>query len=302
MNKQIHSPPDTLTTLEQAIWQTVAYVDVFDYPLTITEIHRYLEGIPATMSDVTRALANGRLSPQYLAQHNGYYMLAGRESIVARRVQRENLSRHLWPAAIRYGRFIGNLPFVRMVAVTGSLAVNNVDEYADIDYLVVTENGRLWLCRAFIIAIVRLAARHHLTLCPNYLLTQRALQFPDQNLYTAHEVAQMVPLSGWETYDRLRQANPWITTFIPNAVGPPPHLSSKQPASRLVQWLGELPWRTPLGDWLEHWEMQRKIRKFQTQVHHSHETDFTADWCKGHFDAHNYRTMSAYQVRLNSHL
>ena len=300
MSRATAAPPQSLTALERAIWQTVAYFDVFDYPLTAAEVHRYLEGVTARASDIAHTLANGRFSPQHLVHANGYYMFAGREHIVAKRQRRHALAQRLWPAAIRYGRFISSLPFVRMVAVTGSLAVNNVDEHADIDYLVVTENGRLWLCRAFIIAIVRLAARQQLTLCPNYLLSERVLQFSDRNLYTAHEVAQMIPLSGLATYQQMRQANLWTAAYIPNAIGPPTHVAPAPVAPHLGQRLLELPWRTPLGDWLEQWEMQRKIHKFQAHVQHNGETDFTADWCKGHFDAHNERTMTAYQAKLSS--
>ena len=149
----------TQTNLEAAILQTVAYVDGFDYPLTAAEVHRFLIGIAATPEQVSNILENGRLIPHQLSRQDHYYMLPGREEIAAIRQQREVNARQLWPYAQQYGCAIARLPYVRMVSVTGSLAVNNAIEGADIDYLIVTENGRLWLTRAFVILIVRIAAR-----------------------------------------------------------------------------------------------------------------------------------------------
>ncbi len=285
-----------LSQLEEAILQTVSYGDIFAYPVTLLEIHRYLEGIKATEQEVADALANGRLLPHYLAQKDGFYTLAGHQEIVAVREQRRTISKTLWPAAVRYGRFIARLPFVRMVTITGSLAMNNVTEEADIDYLIVTENGRLWLTRAFIITIVRLAARQGLILCPNYILTRRALQFSDENLYTARELAQMIPLSGINIYWQMRQSNTWADKRLPNATTyPKTNVPISQPS--WFQKLLELPFRTPLGNWLESWEMNRKVNKFQQQLNNN-ETSFCPDWCKGHFDGHQENTLFAYESRL----
>lgn len=289
------TPPVALSPLETAIWRTIAYVDVFDYPLTPAEIHHYLEGIPATLSEVETALGNGRLLSGCLTRQSPYFMLAGREEIGQLRRTREAVSQALWPGAMQYGRLIASLPFVRMVAVTGSLAVNNITDRADIDFLIVTRNGRVWLTRAFIIAIVRLAARRGWALCPNYILSESALVFAERNLYTAHELVQMVPLHGLPVYRRMRHLNPWVSHFMPNA-GNDPRISVDAPAPHpVIQTALELPWRTPVGEWVDNWEMARKIRKFSDRP--SHETNFSKMSCKGHFDAHEQRVLAAYHER-----
>ena len=43
--------------LDLAIVSALAYADVFDYPLTVAQIHRYLVRTPATMAQVEAALA-----------------------------------------------------------------------------------------------------------------------------------------------------------------------------------------------------------------------------------------------------
>src|ERR1700730_6215500 len=68
--------------LEHAIVQAVAYADVFDYPLTADEIHRYLIGVPASRGAVRTALSTSRLVPDVLSRAGRYFTLVGRESAI----------------------------------------------------------------------------------------------------------------------------------------------------------------------------------------------------------------------------
>jgi hypothetical protein len=189
-----------------------------------------------------------------------------------------------------------------MVAITGALAMNNVESYADIDYLVVTRPGRLWLARALIIAVVRAAAQSGVTLCPNYILSENSLAYPAPALYPAHELAQMIPLSGRRTYLQLRAANQWTECYLPNASGTPvsEFIPAVEPNHTRWQALGERLMQIPALEKVEQWEMKRKIRKFQRQYPNPAESAFTRDWCKGHFDGHGQRTIQSYQQRLKS--
>lgn len=290
---------NNLSAIESAILQTITYVDVFDYPLTPAEVHRYLIGIPTTVEEVTQVLSNGRLVPHRLHRRDGYFTLSGRSTIVETRRRREAVSKEMWPVARQYGRLLAALPFVRMIAITGSLAVNNVEPPADIDYLIVAEHGRLWSCRAWTILLVRLAARRDIHLCPNYFLSERHLHFEEQNLYTAHELTQMVPIAGLDVYRRMRQLNDWTADFLPNANGipqpalTPPAPNVKTTVRRFPAAVVEGVLRTPPGGWIERWEMQRKIRKF-SRLNGGDESVFSADWCKGHFDGHRRRVLDEF--------
>lgn len=286
-------------SLERAIVQTVAYADVFDYPLTPDEIQRYLIGQNASRATVRSALANTDLYRGALSRASRYLTLAGREAIIDIRRERTATSVELWRRAVRYGRFIGNLPFVRMVAVTGALAMDNVAD-GDIDYLVVTEPGRLWLCRATVVALVKVAARRGVTLCPNYFLSENALVLEERNLFTAHEVAQMVPLSGQNTYDRLRQLNRWSDRFLPNASGPPRRFAPAPPRAEKPRALAEAAMRSRLGGHLERWEMSRKMRKLSSRGQGHVEAAFDVDWCKGHFGDHGQSTLARYEARMQA--
>ncbi len=286
--------PLTLTELETAVWRTIVYADGFDYPMTAVEIHRYLEGLPASLAEVQYVLTHNRQQSRFA----NYHTLPGREEIIRIRRQRETRARQLWPHAVSYARLITRIPFVRMIAVTGSLAVNNVTPDADVDYLIVTEHGRLWLCRALIIGVVKLAAQRDIILCPNYILSENALRFPEQNLYTARELSQMVPLAGLAVYWKMRRLNEWTARFLPNAAGLPPTAVSPQPIHSRLQTWAELPLRTAVGGWLERWEMNRKIRKLETAVPAPSEARFTANQCKGHFHTHQQRAIQTYREKV----
>jgi hypothetical protein len=277
--------------------QTVAYADVFDYPLTADEIHRYLVGVPAGRGTV-RAALNGRL-PRELSRCGRYFTLVGRESSVQTRKARAANAADYWRRGVHYGRRMSHLPFVRMVAVTGALAMDNMAD-DDIDYLIVTEPGRLWLCRALIVGLVRLAKLRGTELCPNYFLSERALVLNERNLFTAHEVTQMVPLAGMPVYRQIRAMNRWTFGYLPNAEGAPRRVSAAEPGRARARRLLEHTLRSPLCTPLERWEMARKVHKLGSRGSDHAEAAFGPDWCKGHFGDHGQATLARYAERLRA--
>jgi hypothetical protein len=148
----------------------------------------------------------------------------------------------------------------------------------------------------------RVALLEGLNLCPNYLITTRALHFPDQNLYAVHELAQMVPLNGLEIYHEIRRQNEWVYDYLPNATGLsafPKHVVVKETKSRLRPFL-EMVLRSRLAVRIEQWEMKRKILMLSREQSESPESNFTADCCKGHANLHGVSTSEAFHERLQN--
>ena len=284
-------------TLESAVVQAIAYADVFDWPLTPEEVHRYLP-VPAELDEVRALLGACDVASCPVALTDGFATLTGREWLVQERLERERRSRSLWPRAARYARAVSALPFVRMVAITGSLAVDAATEDADVDLLVVTDDGRLWLARALVMAVVRGAALRGLELCPNYLLSRSALRIEDRNLFAAHELAQMVPVEATPAYRELMRQNAWYHDFLPNAEPRPPLAHTAWPQwTRAARRATEGPLRVALVDRLEDWERRRKVATL-TAASSSSETRYDALRCKGHADEHGRRALAAYETRL----
>lgn len=294
-----------VAALDQAVLRTVAYSDVFDYPLRVSEVHRYLHGVPATLDQTAAALARGARADGALSRRDGYYMLRGREALVETRRERAARAERLWPEAVRYGRLLAGLPFVRLVAVTGSLAWDNAPANADIDYLIVTEPGRLWMCRWLVGALVRVARLDGVPLCPNYVVSTRALRLTEQNLYGAYELARATPIIGRSLGRRLRRANAWVTAFLPNALDlpRPPDVPGAAPRSRSrlvsrLKRLGERALRARLASALEHYEMRYRIQKRLRQYGTPQEAAYGRDWYKGHSNGHRQRALDAFAERL----
>ncbi len=289
----------------QDVLKPLIYADIFDYPLTLTEIYHFLE-IPTTL-EIVQNLLHQAITEQRIISINNFFCLANRAHLVAKRQERWHLAQTLWPQAHHYGRWLASLPFVVMVAVTGSLAVNNPrSSQDDIDYLIVTRPGRLWLCRAWIIMWVRYGRCRGVELCPNYILTENVLHFTDHNLYAARELLQMVPLYGQSTYQTMRALNHWAVNFLPhgqklNLDQLSDQLSPTQQWSK--QW-GEFALGGGLGNFIEKILQKIQISKHTRLAAKYGATDkvtFTTDECKGHYNSHGNKTMQIYQQHLQDY-
>lgn len=285
--------------ISNAIIHTIVYADIFDYPLTAKEVYIYLINVKTTFIQ-TKFILDNFLVPNRVLKYENYYILPGRESIVATRVERSKIAKKLWLKAITYTSIISKLPFVRMVAITGSLAVSNPDKGDDIDLFVVTEANRLWISRLSIILIKKLAKLLGIDLCPNFLITEQELLFRDQTIYTARELLQMVPLTGKTVYAKIYQINAWVKEFFPNSLKIPAlyKLKDYEYHHSRVQKLLELFLCTRALDKVELWEMRRTSAKLTRLSDSRAENKFTMNCCKSHLDGYQKRTLNTYSQRL----
>jgi hypothetical protein len=284
-----------------AILHTLVYADLFDYPLRSEEIHRYLTGYPAPLAVVKEHLhQDGRLG-EHLGSAAPFWFLTGREHLVGLRREREAFSLVLWEKAERYGRLIAAIPFVRMVSITGSLAMNNVSSpNDDIDLLIVAVENRVWFARGLTILIVHLARRFGVELCPNYVIAENRLEHGKPSLYTAHEMAQLIPVSGLDMYYRLLERNVWLTGFLPNTSPRHARVGEKGPAMRVGQRVLEAALSGSLGDAVERREREHKIPRLrQIAIERGGSgAIYTPELCKGHADDHSATVYRRYVTRL----
>ena len=283
--------------VEAAILRTVLYADVFNFPLTADEIQRYLiHDRHIDRADIDNTLRHSRKLKDCLHQAEGYICRTSRESIIHIRKEREQISKELWQSAMQYGQLLSHIPFVRMVVLTGALAVRNpasIDD--DYDYLLVTKPGRVWLARAFAIVLVRLVRLRGRELCPNYVLASDNLVQSRQDLYMAHEVAQMRPIYGANNYRKMIEDNLWMQDYLPNAIPFDTIPDKSRRIRKALEWLLS-GW---IGDRLEQWEYRRKLDKFKSKTHQAQSTaEINRNSVKGHFEDHGMPVLTRYEDLL----
>jgi len=293
------SPPPVLEPtkpLSQAILETLAYSDIFDYPLTLDELHKYLT-IFATKEEIENHIPKVK----HVGFKDGYYFIENRAEIVEIRKARSAKSRQALKRALLYGKILGRLPFVRMVAVTGSLAVLNLSKLADMDYMLVTQPKRLWLARACAVTFGRLMRVFGDKICVNLLVSENALLWSLHDLYSAREMCQMIPVAGFETYTRLRAANLWVNNILPNASLESNNFqASSQEKQSLTQKALEFLFKGKLGDFIESWAMKLQLNHIFATYGRGLEANFSADICQGNFHDHRKRAGKVFSERLHS--
>ncbi|MGA7733669.1 MAG: hypothetical protein WCD37_20595 [Chloroflexia bacterium] len=282
----------------ESVLRALAYSDLFDYPLSLGELARYQIETLYSSLDIEAALATDPgLRAGVTRSEDGFYCLQGREQVFATRQARAVASARVWRRARRYGAIISRFPFVRMVAVTGALAVDNIAARPDIDLLVVTVAGRVWVARRVIVALVRLARLFGDDLCPNYIISEKALSLDQRDLFTAHELAQMVPLCGPKTYRDMLRQNDWAESYLPSAfklTAQDLHSGKPGPVRRMVERVLGL----SIFDRWEGWELSRLRQKLRPLVGDDAEVVCSPYQCKGHTGLHRQWVTARYEERL----
>ncbi|OGM53732.1 hypothetical protein A3F62_03650 [Candidatus Woesebacteria bacterium RIFCSPHIGHO2_12_FULL_44_11] len=205
-----------ISQIEVGLAAAIAYHNIFDYPLRHDELTKWYCG-----SQTPKLIAPDTL----VASKDNFYFIAGRENLVLKRLFREKTSERKIKIAEAAARVLSKIPTVKMVAVTGSLAMRNARDDSDIDLMIITQKGTLWLTRAVAYLILKLAKFSLRTpgkkdekdkLCTNIWLDETDLFWTKQNIFTAHEIAQVVSLVNKDnTHEKFLEENSWIVNYWP---------------------------------------------------------------------------------------
>lgn len=297
------SPP--LSTLAQSIVRTLAYFDLFNYPLRKDEVYFNLQTNHVTETEVTEELQRLR-EAKVLFQTGEFFSLQNNQALVSRRIAGNKKAEGYKGIAARRARWIYQFPFVRAVMISGSLSKNYADEKTDIDFFIITAPHRLWVARTLLVLFKRIfLLNSHKYFCVNYFIDEEHLEIEEKNLFTATELSTLVPLQGLDLYHRFIGSNAWVREMLPHTVKKITETGPGEEKEGLLKRSLEKVLASGLGRWLEKKFM--RVSQFRWQRHYRNKLspeDFeiafksTAYVSKNHPENYQRKVMERYRAKL----
>jgi hypothetical protein len=285
---------------ELAVLQSVTYAALFDYPLTLPQLCESLVGERADGPTIARWLATGPLLQATIQRQNGLYFPAGRSDLPATRRRREALSRYLLEHDRKVLQFLAAMPFVRLVAVSGSLAHLNAEGESDLDLFVITRPGRVWLVTLVALIVSRMLGWRR-RLCLNYIVSEANLAIEPDDLFSANQIIHLRPVIGQEVYRRFLEANAFVRRYYPNFM---PREMNASPW-RLRRWrginaieavlnIGVAPVAERISRALYSWYLRRQSSRWQSRD----QVRLDPECLKLHTSSHRGTTMARFNAAL----
>lgn len=293
-----------VTTREIAIARSVIYASLFDYPLTLDQLHYSLIESDQTKLEILAVFEGSELLRDIIEYRDGFFFPAGRGDLVAERRRREARSDAFLAEHQLALRLICALPFTRLVALSGSIAHRNLEPGGDLDLFIVTRGSRVWTVTLMLLVLTRLLRRRR-TICANFVLADSRLTVDQQDLFTANQVIHLQPLIGAELIDRFRAANPFVRACYPNSatrapVKPPVDLRVRGLAfvKRALEAVLSLP--SPLIERLCRrtyaWHLRRRAASWRSPE----QVRLQSDYLKLHTRSHRHSVLDRFQATVDT--
>ncbi len=263
----------TISTHGKSIIRTLAYYDIFEYPLTAEEIYQNLGTNSVSNMEVLNEIEilndNG-----LIYKKNNFYLLQNSDVLISRRISGNNLAEKKINSAYRMTRFISKFPYVRAILLSGSISKGYMEADSDVDYFIITHPNRLWVTRLLLMLFKKVFLfNSRKVFCINYFVDTETLEIEEKNIFTATELATLIPTYGKELYDELFKKNSWIRDFYPNFPKRDNKIISNKKNS-LIQKLFEKLLSNSLGDKLDDFAMYLFQKSNQKKYSNYNSKDF----------------------------
>ena len=208
-------PGSELADAHVAVLRALLYYRIFRFPLREDEAAHLSGHAFSCPREAAGVLAE--LVARGLAGERDGLFFVGDPAQVPERREAERRAAEALPRALRRSRLIARFPFVRGVALTGTISKGVFHDGDDVDFFVVTAKDRVWVCRTLLMLFKKaVLLDSHRFFCVNYLVAEDALAVPDRNVFTATEVAWLKPVAGGAAFEAFFRANAWVSSVLPS--------------------------------------------------------------------------------------
>jgi predicted nucleotidyltransferase len=207
-----------LSEIKANILSTLAYFDIFNYPLTSGEIYLFLKN-RYQQYDFNNAI-KCLVDSKSIYQFDKFYTLKNNPALVGRRHEGNKKAAEMIKVADRISDLLVRFPYVRGIAISGSLSKNFADEDSDIDLFIITAPNRLWIARTLMHLFKKLTflVNKQDYFCMNYYIDEHQLEIIEKTIYTAIEIVTLIPLQGDTQFEQFYAANAWTRDYLPNKI------------------------------------------------------------------------------------
>lgn len=250
--------------------KTIIYFSIFRYPLKLEEIHGYNS---FSFIEETEVELKTLLDKNIVIKINDFYVYSNDIESVNKRKNGNFNAKKILQKAQKIALFISKFPYVKSVGVSGSLSKGYYDNDSDIDYFIICEPNRLWICRTLLMLfkkIFLLNSRKYF--CINYFISLNQLEIEEKNRFTATELKTLIPMQGKSDFEKFFQENKWVNTFFKkhkiNLIDVPE--ISKPILIKFLEWI----LNSKLGDTMDDIFKNITLKKWNSKFDYMNNEDF----------------------------
>lgn len=229
-----------MTDLEKAIWRTICWFAIFEYPLTAFEIWKWLwsPGQKYSLLDVTQVLSESSWLDNRLQTKWGFYARRANQSIAEMMTGRQSNFLDSVRKYKKLRKIIGLMslvPGVRAIAAVNTMSWWQTNTQSDIDLFIIVKPGTIWLTRLLVVTPFALlkkrpgASNQRDPFCFTFFVSELAVGLkkmcvPGFDPYMNYWVGAVVPVYSQEKqWQHYYQTNEWVRENLPNIYPRAPH-------------------------------------------------------------------------------
>lgn len=204
---------------ESEVIAPLLYFSLFKHPLTLDEIFKFskAKSKEALQTGLDKLVLDGKVYKK-----DDFFSIEEKitEQVNLRKLG-ENRRTNYFAKVKRRANLISKFPFVRAVFISGTFSKGIFFKDDDVDFFIVTQTQRLWLCRTLLILFKKIfLLNSRKFFCVNYFVDENNLEIPDKNNFTATEIATLLPMKGAQVCEDFFEKNKWVNDFYPNFISP----------------------------------------------------------------------------------